>query len=490
MSKLASGWLQISTALILGAMINVQGQQSQTDLPPADAMATMVEVAEPPPPSLNGARVIEQFVKAEKLVRDSMNQHMFKRDVLLQTIGPDGEPNGDYIRRSEFIFDDRGNRIERVVYHPAPSLQRMKITKEDIQDLAGAQLLGIDVTEQSKYRLIFVGAETLVNRQTFAIDVTPHVKPNPHKMKNRFFVGRIWIDAKTFQIVKVRGKVEPQGKQRFPIFETWRDTPQGELLFPTRTHADDILHFPQFDVHYSVQVRYYDYKLFAGKVTIKDVEDGSEGSESLNAPDVSPRFSKRAATACKTKKSAPPVSLYVWPPDSKVRVYFMRGMFTREQRQTLLAAMKDWNQGVQQVGAGVSFTDGGETERRVSCSKCLTIARKHPKVKTKFYATFYPVHYEQNGWLNSAWIEFDQATVDPTALQGYMAHELGHSLGLDNCPSCGNKKSIMNSFPAINRHNGLLSPTQCDLEVVRRVYNEHRKVAASSTQTIAVAVGR
>ena len=64
------------------------------------------------------------------------------------------------------------------------------------------------------------------------------------RMRERFFVGRVWADAGTFQIVKVSGKVEPQGKQRFPTFETWRETSQEHHLFPTRTHADDVLRFP------------------------------------------------------------------------------------------------------------------------------------------------------------------------------------------------------------------------------------------------------
>ena len=482
MSKYVLAGSQFCIVLFLATIISVHGQQTQASLKDVVPM-TPVDLPEPPPPPTGANQVIDQFVKAEQLVRESMNQHMFKRDVLLQTVDQHGEVNGNYIRRSEFIFDDRGNRIERVLYHPAPSLQKMKITKEDIQDLAGAQLLGIDVTEQSKYRLAFVGAEVLGNRSVFAIDIAPHVKPNPHKMRERFFVGRIWIDAKTFQIVKVQGKVEPQGKQRFPAFQTWRETPQGDFLFPTRTHADDILRFPQFDVHYRVQVKYYDYKIFAGKVTIKDVDPDSEISESLSAPAVSEDRSNRPIT-CKTKKSAPPVSLYVWPPDTTVQVYFMRGMFTSEQRQTLVAAMKDWNYRAEKIGAGVSFKDAGETERRVSCKQCLTIARKSPNVKDNhFYATFSPVDYERNGWLNSAWIEFSPRTTDPKALQGYMAHELGHGLGLDNCPTCGDKKSIMNSFPAVNRHNGLISPSYCDLEVVRKIYDGHRKLAAASTQT-------
>ena len=48
-----------------------------------------------------------------------------------------------------------------------------------------------------------------------------------------------------------------------------------------------------------------------------------------------------------------------------------------------------------------------------------------------------------------------------------MAHELGHGMGLENCPSCKKNQTIMNSFPAINRDNGLVSPSPCDLEVVR-----------------------
>jgi hypothetical protein len=55
-----------------------------------------------------------------------------------------------------------------------------------------------------------------------------------------------------------------------------------------------------------------------------------------------------------------------------------------------------------------------------------------------------------------------------------MAHELGHGMGLENCTTCKKKQTIMNGFPAINRHNGLISPSPCDLEVVRRIFDEHR----------------
>src|SRR6185436_13248417 len=149
---------------------------------------------------------------------------------------------------------------------------------EDIRDLAGGQLLGIDIVEAAKYQLTYVGLEMVDSRQLFAIDIAPFTKPDPKRMRERFFVGRVWVDPTSFQIVKIKGVVEPHGKQRFPVFETWREPINGAFAFPTRTEADDILHFPEGDVHYRIKVNYHDYKLFGSKVTITDVDEDQSSS--------------------------------------------------------------------------------------------------------------------------------------------------------------------------------------------------------------------
>ena len=217
--------------------------------------------------------ILARFVKTEMKVREALNQHTFKRDVVLQTMGHDGRITGEYIRNSQFLFDDKGNRIERVTYHPPSTIREMRITREDIQDLAGAQLLGIDISETAKYSLIYAGEEKLESRQVYIIDVVPKVKPNPHRMSERFFCGRVWIDRETFQIVRMKGKAEPQGKQRFPVFETWRTHITPELQLPTRTEADDVLHFPNRAVNYRIRVRYYDYRIFASKLKVVEIGD-------------------------------------------------------------------------------------------------------------------------------------------------------------------------------------------------------------------------
>ncbi len=180
---------------------------------------------------------------------------------------------------------------------------------------------------------------------------------------------------------------------------------------------------------------------------------------------------------CVTNHNAPPVNAYYWPPDTNVNVYFVRGMFTAKQRSTLLAAMKTWSEGSANAGAGISFTYAGESDGLSRCQSCLTVTRrKVHQNDRKHYAFFNPLKQDRNGLLVSAWIDFDFATTSPQALQGFMAHELGHGLGLLDCTNCKKKKTIMNGFPGINKDNGLVAPTACDLEVVRKVYQLQRRV--------------
>lgn len=476
-------------------------------------------VANPEPGDASDpASILASFVAAENKVREALNQHTFKRDVVLQTIGPNGEVTGEYIRNSQFLFDDRGRRIEKVLFHPASTIREMRITKEDIQDLAGSQLLGIDIVEATKYRLSYAGAEMVESHQLFAIDVTPLTEPNPAHMSERFFVGRVWVDPTTFQIVKIRGIVEPQGKQRFPIFETWREPIKNTLAFPTRTEADDVLHFGARDVHYRIRVRYYEYKLFGSKVSITEVDgpfpDMNEATpkakeaqpKTKQAPPRSneappklngapPKLSEKSANrlplpqiqprnkpeVCTTNRNAPPVGAYHWPADTEVKVYFVRNMFTPAQSATLLEAMNTWTMIGQEDGSGVKFTYAGETETRMNCRSCLTVGRRDVYKQDKHHYAFFNPMQEEGQLLVSAWIDLDVGITEPKALEGFMAHELGHGLGLWDCPSCKKKQSLMNSFPGLNQNNGLVAPSSCDVATMRNVYQDERPIAAAKS---------
>lgn len=172
MSKPTSLPITVFSALALSLFFasSLMAQQLSNALATAQPDSPFIKVSidsEPPPMPLSSKAIIAAFLKSETETREALNQHTFKRDVVLQTVGPNGQVTGEYIRNSQFLFDDRGNRIERVLYHPSSTIREMRITKEDIQDLAGAQLLGVDIAETGKYRLSYLGTELLDLRTAF-----------------------------------------------------------------------------------------------------------------------------------------------------------------------------------------------------------------------------------------------------------------------------------------------------------------------------------
>ncbi len=423
------------------------------------------------------AAIVTRFVAAETEVRDALNQHTFKRDVVLQTIGPNGEVTGEYVRNSQFIFDDKGRRIERVLYHPASTIREMRITKEDIQDLASSQLLGIDVVEANKYILTYVGRMTIDSQEVMAIDVRPSVEPDPNHMSERYFVGRVWIDPVSFQVIKVKGTVEPQGKQRFPLFETWRQPLNGAPAFPVRTEADDVLHFLGRDVHYRIKVRYYDYKVFGSKLTIKEI-DRPVLDETGSSPNGNNILSPNSNDILKREPPAmKPASPSGMPVGAGIRSLSME---SSEERASVVEAMKAWSTASEELTSGVTFSDAGESASRMSCRSCLTVERREVYNQDKHhYAFFHPMSEEDGRLLVSAWIDLDFGITNPKALQGFMVHELGHGMGLWDCTTCKKKLTIMNGFPGINKDNGLIIPSRCDLATVRDVYQRERQLAST-----------
>ena len=189
------------------------------------------------------------------------------------------------------------------------------------------------------------------------------------------------------------------------------------------------------------------------------------------------------ADVCVTNHNEPPVSSYYWPPDTTVKVHFIRAMFSPEQTDALLTAMKAWSDVSAQVGAGISFVYAGEVDGVMNCHGCLTVTRREVyKNDRKHYAFFNPLAQRADGLLISARIDFDFATTKPQALQGFMAHELGHGMGLWDCTTCKKKQTIMNGFPGINKDNGFLEPSICDQDVVRSVYQLQRRVSSNTVR--------
>jgi len=73
--------------------------------------------------------------------------------------------------------------------------------------------------------------------------------------------------------MKVAGRALPELKQRYPLFETHRELVDEKHFFPVRTLADDYLVFPSRRVHVRMLITYSNYKRFAGKVNIIELDE-------------------------------------------------------------------------------------------------------------------------------------------------------------------------------------------------------------------------
>src|ERR1700742_5180787 len=63
-------------------------------------------------------RIIRTMMQKETLFRKALNEYEFRRDAVIQTLGWGGQISGEYHRTSRFVFDDSGNRYEKILFFP------------------------------------------------------------------------------------------------------------------------------------------------------------------------------------------------------------------------------------------------------------------------------------------------------------------------------------------------------------------------------------
>ncbi|MGI9066577.1 MAG: hypothetical protein ACR2HX_09265 [Pyrinomonadaceae bacterium] len=219
--------LLVTTQLVLrnhGSLAAGQPQQSGTAAP------------------LDIDRIVSAFTAKETEFRNALAQYSFKRDAVVQTIGAGGQISGEYHRTSQLAFDDSGKRIEKILFFPTPTLRAIGISSEDLDDLGGVQLFALEASKAPLYNFKYVGKERIDELDLHVFDVSPKALPDPKKIKERFFQGRIWVDTQGYQIVKLRGKRLPEPKNSpYPTVETYREEIDGRFWFPTYAYAAEEL---------------------------------------------------------------------------------------------------------------------------------------------------------------------------------------------------------------------------------------------------------
>jgi hypothetical protein len=212
--------------------------------------------------------IIQKFAAKEAEFQDARNNYTYRQTVKLQELDSGGNPEiGHWDLIEDIIFTPEGKRMSKVVWAPVQNLQHIILTREDEQDLRDVQPFVLTTKDAGLYDIKYVGRDKIDEIGTFNFDV----KPKKLVAGKRYFQGTIWVDDRDFQIVKTNGKgvgIVKKGNE-FPTFETYREQIDGKYWFPTYTHADDTLHFPDgSNQRIRMTVKYQDYKRYEGKSTI------------------------------------------------------------------------------------------------------------------------------------------------------------------------------------------------------------------------------
>lgn len=222
------------------------------------------------PNGITPDEIIQRFASKETEFAKAREQYTYRQDVKVETL--DGDTvDGQYHEVFDVLFDNKGKRMENVVFAPQSSLQKIYMSQEDMQDIRHMLPFVLTQEQLPEYNVLYVGQQQEDELRCYVFDVAP----KKIEEKKRYFQGRVWVDDHDFQIVKTYGKTVPDIRKKhgdeenlFPKFTTWRQQVDGQYWFPVYTKADDELHFKMEDVHIREIVKYQDYKRFGTNVKI------------------------------------------------------------------------------------------------------------------------------------------------------------------------------------------------------------------------------
>ena len=247
-----------------------------------------------PPKDLTPEEIIKHFAAKETEFAKARDQYTYRQDVKVQNV--DGSTvKGEYHEVFDVLFDDKGKRIENVVFAPQSSLDESGLSMDqgDFEDIRHRLPFVLTTDDLAEYNVLYVGQQSEDELHCYVFDIAP----KKIEGKKRYFQGRIWVDDHDFQIVKTYGKTVPDiiAKKRgndehlYPKFTTWRQQIDGLYWFPVYTKADDELHFKAGDIHIREIVKYEDYKRFGSNVKIlyegKEIPKGEQKPQDQNKPE-------------------------------------------------------------------------------------------------------------------------------------------------------------------------------------------------------------
>jgi hypothetical protein len=255
--------LLVAAGLALAA--TAQSKDSFTAMP-LDAGFGPMDISAP---AIAPEEIIRRFSARESEFQKALNHYTWRRAARVQTIDDDNNVDGEYYQVDDVLFDPTGKRIEKTIYAPASTLQRVQISPSDLQEIQRDDPFVLTTEEIGQYNIKYVGRQKVDEVDCYVFDVSPKVI----EKKQRYLLGRIWVDATGLQIVVTNGRMVHNGTRKHsvdlhPPLMTWRQQVDGHYWFPVYIKAEGILHFSggsghmAQNVHIRDTIKYTNYKKF------------------------------------------------------------------------------------------------------------------------------------------------------------------------------------------------------------------------------------
>jgi hypothetical protein len=215
-----------------------------------------------PPKRMSTQELIQKFAAEESKLKAARAHYAYTQDVLVQTLSGKAV-DGQFHEITGVSYDDKGKRLENVSFAEQSTLRGIQISAEDMDDVRVFMPWIITTEEIPQYNLTYAGQQHVDDLDTYVF----HVEPIKLEKNQRYFQGRIWVDDRDLQVVKLCGKSVPdtihvkkhQPIEIRPMFVSYRQIVDG-YWFPAYARVDDTLHFRAESVHVREVVKFTGYK--------------------------------------------------------------------------------------------------------------------------------------------------------------------------------------------------------------------------------------
>ena len=180
---------------------------------------------------------------------------------------------------------------------------------------------------------------------------------------------------------------------------------------------------------------------------------------------------KATSGPCVVGRTAPPVGFWTWPRGTQVEVYLREPDFSVADVIAVKLALASWDASATDNGSNVRFRFKGLTRETKNARWEITVLRGAVFDEKQRHRALLEAHsINQDRFIDYALILVDHSVQDAGLLTNVIAHEIGHSLGLLDCPQCSSQSTAMGLLKAGNESNGIDGPTACDSGEVLGVY--------------------